>query len=70
MRFIQLLVFRYSKPTASSHHFTVNIMECHWLVHQPITPLPRPRYYTDCPTARRLCLSVCLSSAQLSHFVI
>jgi len=31
----------------------VNIKEYHWLVHQPITPLPR--YYTICPTT--LCLT-------------
>jgi len=29
------------------HLVAVNIKEFHWLVHQPITPLPR--YYTDCP---------------------
>jgi len=32
---------------SSVHLFAVNIKEYHWLVHQPITPLPR--YYTDCP---------------------
>ena len=32
------------------HLFVVNNKEYHWLVHQPITRLPR--YYTNCPTIR------------------
>jgi len=53
-----LLVFRNNKPTTSV--FAVNIKEYDWLVHQPITPVPRYTirtvslqsecHYTHCPT--------------------
>jgi len=42
------------------HLVAVNIKEFHWLVYQPITPLPH--YYTDCP------ITEWMSLCELSHY--